>query len=762
MQEQILFIIKYLLEKKQITNNDMSLDSFFDNGISFPTFIARVFNYPKIPGIIEKPSSKSQCEQNNEKAFHFLLENSEKIKILNPSFQKAEDRIQLLKLIITIECFPENSTIIMKKMNMFLGQFNFNISNEGDLYNFTNISLLLNSFTNGVFPKTSSFFEISHICKKCQIPFFVDEYSIEKGNFPIFLVQIQILFDFFSECSHEKLDLIKEQIQKDQFENEIEEEEEENDSDEEIFKNGLMKLDSLMKFDKLKDIREMIEEQKEMYQTWNNYKNKFGHFFLNGILGFQLNFKIKLEFNSCYDLPTPKLNIKDDSDICQLFKYDESKRRWIFNITVYEKFFSVEKKNPEISLVLLVDSDYIDIGNLFYSLGKDICGYDLGEDISVFAFRRLPKDIQDQKIFLFVHVPKSKINIENIFPLLYQIYTFLYTICNSNIVILNHKYFIFQLEFFRRLIRYSDYYKNHAKDQNGNKIFAGHSQLYYFQFMKLSDGLIKNFIKTKYEKFDNYDKILAFCRSDKYDSCYRFNELKELFMHCHRRFSEISELYVCVTLDFKFEIIPASIELLVNVLFKNYLSKNKYNKNKKLVFGDIQEASKLFYIPYDFAFSEIYESELLKKAFAEDLFDKTIYIKKLKQASENHLTYLKNIITNQGFCSQKQIDMFFRGHQKYLQKQFFEIIKSTYKGTASLLYDKLIDVFDSQITKDFERIDNFYQEFKRKANEKKPEKFIDACQRGANYVINEVETTREIVVNVESDEEFEKIIPQDF
>lgn len=180
------------------------------------------------------------------------------------------------------------------------------------------------------------------------------------------------------------------------------------------------------------------------------------------------------------------------------------------------------------------------------------------------------------------------------------------------------------------------------------------------------------------------------------------------------------------------------------------------------MFGVIQEASKLFYIPYDYAFSEIYESELLKKAFAEDLFDKTIYIKKLKQASENHLTYLKNIITNQEFCSQKQIDMFFRGHQKHLQKQFFEIIKSTYKGTASLLYDKLSDVFDSQITEDFEQIDIFYQEFKRKANEKKPEKFIDACQRGANYVINEVETTREIVVNIESDEEFEKIIPQDF
>ena len=63
--------IKYIFEKNKIKNTDENLNEFFNNGISFPQFVAILFGLDQIPGIV-KPNNIFQISNNNRKALAFI------------------------------------------------------------------------------------------------------------------------------------------------------------------------------------------------------------------------------------------------------------------------------------------------------------------------------------------------------------------------------------------------------------------------------------------------------------------------------------------------------------------------------------------------------------------------------------------------------------------------------------------------------------------------------------------------------------------
>lgn len=212
MEDSILLIIKYLLKKKNTINDDTSIDSFFSNGVSFPLFMAKIFDFPSFPGIVEKPESEEQCQFNNNKALQFLIENNKQIKLLNPKFETKEDRNELLKQILIHQCFPDTPIKIKSKLDLTFESTHFQIKKINDMLNFKTMSLILHIFTKESFPITDSLEEISQNCKKCNIPFVVNESSLEKQNAFVFLIQIQIFYDFFSSCSPKMIDSIQSKL----------------------------------------------------------------------------------------------------------------------------------------------------------------------------------------------------------------------------------------------------------------------------------------------------------------------------------------------------------------------------------------------------------------------------------------------------------------------------------------------------------------------------------------------------------------------
>ena len=71
-------IIKYLFNKKNIDNKDESINSFFDNGQSFPQFISLIFDVDTIQGVKKNPSSLFQKKINNTSALQFLFQRNQK------------------------------------------------------------------------------------------------------------------------------------------------------------------------------------------------------------------------------------------------------------------------------------------------------------------------------------------------------------------------------------------------------------------------------------------------------------------------------------------------------------------------------------------------------------------------------------------------------------------------------------------------------------------------------------------------------------
>lgn len=199
----LLRIVNYFLKKKGIISNEEELDHFFDNGVSFPQFIAVAFNIDQIPNIVQKPQNDSQRNLNNNIALEFLFQENEEIGQISPSFYTTKDKSNLLSLILTKQCFKIKYVKIISKCNLIVQSLGLRFININDIIKKETIVALLHVLTDKkvqIDTETNDFnLLMTQIFEKAKVPLVIDETSLEPPNQFLFLIQILIIFEHFSD-----------------------------------------------------------------------------------------------------------------------------------------------------------------------------------------------------------------------------------------------------------------------------------------------------------------------------------------------------------------------------------------------------------------------------------------------------------------------------------------------------------------------------------------------------------------------------------
>lgn len=311
----------------------------------------------------------------------------------------------------------------------------------------------------------------------------------------------------------------------------------------------------------------------------------------------------------------------NQNNLYQIFKYDEERLCWSFCKNEFDKLFGRSNEDPQIPLVLIIDSDLRDVSDWLSNYKEVIFKRNLGEDISVFAFQQeVPEETKEKKFFLFVYIPTGKAGDKNIRSIFYQIYTFLYLICDVSLVI--HSVFFdssldgdlkLQINFLKNIIKISDMYLKNTKNQSGKNMFIDHSQLLLFiesdeENIPIFNKFVNDNIKKKNKIYMNvfHKDHLTIMNSITIKNSYRFSELRDICVYFNTKFSELSELYLFITIDLKSEDHPYFIKSIINTRFEELYSDEKYKNMKGLIIDDIKKESEQFYPQCDKYFSSIF------------------------------------------------------------------------------------------------------------------------------------------------------------
>lgn len=150
--ESILSIIKYIFSRKNVVNNDKSINDFFANGISFPQFISLVFDIPEIPQIDKNPKTLIEKIRNNNIALQYACQKNELIRKRNPSYLNDSDKANLLMLILTKQRFKINIDDIVDKCNIIVQTLNIKFVEKKDIITLNCILSILHVLTDREVP----------------------------------------------------------------------------------------------------------------------------------------------------------------------------------------------------------------------------------------------------------------------------------------------------------------------------------------------------------------------------------------------------------------------------------------------------------------------------------------------------------------------------------------------------------------------------------------------------------------------------------
>ena len=147
--DPILRVIHYLFKKNNIVNNSSTVISFFDDGISFPKFVALAFYIDDIPFINKNPKTCFHKEINNNVALSYLFEHNKLISEMSPNFNTEHDMVNLLSLILTKQIFPLNLQLIISKCKLIIKPSGNNEITQKYLLSVNCLLSLLNVLTDG-------------------------------------------------------------------------------------------------------------------------------------------------------------------------------------------------------------------------------------------------------------------------------------------------------------------------------------------------------------------------------------------------------------------------------------------------------------------------------------------------------------------------------------------------------------------------------------------------------------------------------------
>ena len=513
----------------------------------------------------------------------------------------------------------------------------------------------------------------------------------------------------------------------------------------------------------------------------------------------------------------------------RLYNYIEELEQWVVDFSIFHADFStafadyciVKNYNPVDPVILVLDSFESESVELISKLVDHdfklnvnqisvylVCNNFLSQITSNFdQFQRKTKYMP---IFLILHVPKSKWKNPNIKTILLTAYSFLTFNCNINIVILNNKYCIDQLEFIRELYKINSVFSSSKDDiknyqmlmkkkkeieeeskKTKTKVDIVYNPKMYLMehidsddFMKQNKLLIlindesiiqqskadKNIMNEKIFKSLNDPSLnltikISFINIKRKD-CYTnfITCLSEFLIMSHSGFKEFQKkqneigkfkfgfwyYYIRNEKDWKAK--------LKEFIFRRYISINK-NNNTYLISKALERISseiKSVHPILDTEFGEecnIILAELKKKVNINNIiFDE------LRKSSTENLNYIDKIVKNSPFWSDEQMYNVKNGHIHFLKQEYFNILKK--KFTIKGFFETNLPKLNSFIEEDCEKINQMFEEFRKNMNKRKLNK-ID-MQRGTNYSIREKENEREIKVRVEIGGKLEDLIDQDF
>lgn len=193
-------VIHYLFKKKNKTMTDETIGLFFDNGVSFPQFVALIFNIDQIPNLNQNPKTIFHKKINNDLALQFLFQNNQKIAKFCPKYDSLRDQYNLLSLILTNQCFNLDYQSIVDKCNRIVQPLGIFYNTKKDLANYKCILNLLYVLTDIKIPNENDICDLellNQISAKANVPFIIDKTSLEMQNQFLFFIQIEIIFDFF-------------------------------------------------------------------------------------------------------------------------------------------------------------------------------------------------------------------------------------------------------------------------------------------------------------------------------------------------------------------------------------------------------------------------------------------------------------------------------------------------------------------------------------------------------------------------------------
>lgn len=241
----LLKIIDYLFRKRKNSIGNETLNSFFDNGISFPQFVAIAFDVDDIPEINKYPETLQHKKLNNDIALQFVFHHNEDIAKSNPNYNSDEDKTNLLALILTKQCFKINVQDIIDKCNLIVNKRDINFNSQKELISERCILALLDALTHRTLQYDSegkTFDELMiTVFEKAKVPLVIDKTSLEDKNNFTFLIQIMIILDFFSQ---------KNETEKSDAKNETDKSDTKNETDKSDTKNETNFINQKIFFEK--------------------------------------------------------------------------------------------------------------------------------------------------------------------------------------------------------------------------------------------------------------------------------------------------------------------------------------------------------------------------------------------------------------------------------------------------------------------------------------------------------------------------------
>lgn len=450
-------------------------------------------------------------------------------------------------------------------------------------------------------------------------------------------------------------------------------------------------------------------------------------------------------------------------------KYDEQKYCWQFCESDLEKMVNKSNDNPTIPLILFIDSNMDDIKKVSSAVRKNELEFISDDEISLYSFWKETFNIEEYDIdfpntitepmFLYVYIPKSKEKHKNIGAILYQIYTFLFMICDLNIVILNDQHQNMQILLIKEIIDISKFYLNDSQ------LFFNKSKITFLHINTEDksnelDKLIKPNINIEYKiHYLKNEKEFRLIFEDLYlTQCYRYSNLISTLNQVNSLFSQISSLYLYMRKE------KNIYNLVKEILIKRYNALKEQNDDNTV---QVIKAESYNYFPKnDDHVSKIVNMIALDMSIQFNQIDRTSIKTQLNKQSKINLENIKKKVNQKYYWSQNQLVMIRHSHMNYLEKQFFEIVKKNDQYTLiDVLYEKCLDVLEVQKLSDCAELMKIFANFTVNINKKQAvvnDDFEKSSKKGTNYVMKEVESIREIEVVCDLGKDIDTIIEPDF